>query len=807
MASCAVSRFLPPAAKSFVAAGLVAAGAFAPVSLHAQSSDPFAIEKDLTFKKAIEAEKEGPGLSVIKVDGRELPRMVELKWIDGDLAILVESAETAGLPVAEGSLGFIKLADMAIARFEFDRISQVLTVKKFRRGDGPNNVDVARRDFDPGQTSPLLAGIVDYSLSATVSGGTAQLGAFVAPRVSFGNFNLGGAFSYSSGAGADRADIVRLDTTAMLALPAKALVVRAGDVITSNSESQRPLRVGGIQIGTDFALRPDIITNPLPQFEGQVAVPTSVDLIVNDRRFQTSEIEAGDFRVHNIPVAAGRGEVAVVLRDELGRETVQTAQIYVAPEMLAKGITEWGATMGWVRRRYGTRSNDYRDLVGTFFMRRGLSKSLSAGISGEVGMGVWNMGAHAQATLAHLAVAYGEVRYSKTPNESGALFKLGIESMGSGISGRIEAVAPTAGYRDIAARSGDGRVPSQLIGSVDFDLAQTTRFQLSATRLTRPAEPAADRQAENTTVLRASARHELRSGLSLSGDVSYRRSRGRGEFVAGLNLNIRFGPRSSASAALRHTANEKIAAQFSYFRPDTEVGELGYAAHAKLGENSRISGTVAYRAAFARISTDVEYVAGGLAARARAEGSLVIADNRVFARDRASEAYALVRTGNVGGVTITHEHREVGTSDRSGRLLVTRVTPLVPMQFDVAPDKLPTQAVARSTYRRMQAARGGVVLVDMDIEAYRSVLLRVVDSQGEPLPVGSSIVALPSGREYMVAFDGLVDFNGLSQDSEIAISADLASECRTRLPVLDPDSFDMPELALSCTASSVAMKD
>lgn len=807
MVQRAVSRFLPPAAKSFLAAGLVAVGAFAPAILHAQSSDPFAIDKDLTFKKAVEAEKDGPGLSVIEVDGHELARMVELKWIDGELAILAESAETAGLPLVAGSTGYLKLSELEIARFDFNRITQRLSVKNFRRGDGPNNVNVARRDFDPGQTAPLLAGIVDYSLTGTVSGGRTQVGAFVAPRVTFGNFNLGTAFTYRSDAGSDRPDIVRLDTTATMALPGKALVLRAGDVITSGSEVQRPLRVGGLQIGTDFALRPDIITNPLPQFEGQVAVPTSVDLIVNDRRFQASEIEAGDFRVHNIPVAAGRGEVSVVLRDELGRESVQTTQIYVAPEMLAKGITEWGATMGWVRRRFGTASNDYRDLVGTFFIRRGLSKSLSVGASGEVGLGVWNIGMQAQATLGHIAMAHGEVRYSKTSTGSGALFKLGIESMGSGISGRIEAIAPTPGYRDIAAQSGDGSVPRQLIGSVDFDLGQTTRFQLSATRLTRAAEPLLGRRSEKTTVIRASARHELRSTVSLSADVSYRRNRGRSEFVAGLNIAIRFGPRSSASAALRHSANEKIAGQLSYFRPDTEIGQTGYAAHAKLGASSRLSATAAYRAPFARVSADAEYVAGRLAARARAEGSLVLADNRLFARDRASEAYALVRTGNVGGVTVTHEHREVGTSDKSGRLLVTRVTPLVPMQFDVAPDKLPTVAVARSTYRRMQAARGGVVLVDMDIEAYRSVLLRVVDANGDPLPVGSSIVALPSGREYMVAFDGLVDFNGLSDDTEIAVAADLARECRTQLPGLDPDSFDMPELAVRCTASTIAVAD
>ena len=803
-----MSRSLPIAARPLIAATLVAAGALAaPASLHAQSSDPFAIDKGLTFQRAVIAEQEGPGLSVIVIDGIEAKRMVELKWVDGELAILAESAVTAGLPVDTAASGYIKLSQIEIAKFEFDRVTQRLMVKNYRKGDGPNDVNVARRNYDGGDRAPLLAGIVDYSLTASHSGGKTQVGAFVSPRVTYGNFNLGGAFTYRSNPGEDRAKLVRLDTTAELAIPQKAMVVRAGDVITAGSDAQRNLRVGGIQIGTDYALRPDIITNPLPQFAGQVAVPTSVDLIVNDRRFDTAEIEAGDFRVHNIPMAAGRGEVSVVLRDELGRETVQTAQFYIAPDMLDKGLTEWGATMGWVRRRYGTISNDYRDLVGTFFVRRGLSKSLSVGVSGEVGNGVWNLGAQAQATIANLALVYGEVRYSHTSRESGTLFKGGIESSGRGISGRIEAVVPSKGYRDIAAQSGDGRVPTQLIGSVDFDLAKTTRLQLSATRLTRPADLDLARPSNTTTVLRAAARHELNNRMTLTGDVSYRKSAGRGEFIAGINLNVRFGPRTSGTAAIRHSRDEDIAGQFSYYRPDTEVGQFGYAAHAYAGRNERLAGTIAYRAPFARLSADAEYASGNVAMRARVDGALVIADNRVFARDRSSEAYALVRTGDVEGVTVTHEHREVGKSDKGGRLLVSRVTPLVPMQFDIAPDKLPAEAVARSTFRRMRASRGGVVLVDMDIEAYRSVLLRVVDEQGEPLPVGSKVVAMPSGREYMVAFDGLVDFNGLSKDESIALGADLGGDCRTQLPVFDLESFDMPEVAVRCTSRTIALKD
>ena len=87
------------------------------------------------------------------------------------------------------------------------------------------------------------------------------------------------------------------------------------------------------------------------------------------------------------------------------------------------------------------------------------------------------------------------------------------------------------------------------------------------------------------------------------------------------------------------------------------------------------------------------------------------------------------------------------------------------------------------------------------------MLLRVVDEHGEPLPVGSTIVALPSGREYLVAFDGLVDVNGLSTDDWSAPGADVRVNCRTGLPKFDPDSFEMPELVAHCTSRAIALKD
>ena len=146
-------------------------------------------------------------------------------------------------------------------------------------------------------------------------------------------------------------------------------------------------------------------------------------------------------------------------------------------------------------------------------------------------------------------------------------------------------------------------------------------------------------------------------------------------------------------------------------------------------------------------------------------------------------------------------------TDSKGRLLVEDLTPLVPVQFDLDPDKLPYDAVARSTYRRVVVSRGAVASVKLDVDAYRSQLIKLVGTDGQPLPVGTNLIAQPSGREYMVAFDGLIDFNALSGDETLELQSIGGALCQIALPDMGEDSFDIPEGQAVCRTSSIALSN
>lgn len=796
-------QFLPPAtrfATALAAAGLVAFGG----SEAAAQDDPFALPRDVTIATARQAE--GPGLTPVYIDGRELPRMVPLKWDGGVLLIDAAAAQAAGLPIEQRTTGWIALESLRLASFDFDHLAHKLTIKLFRRGDGTNNIDYTNARRQQGERADMTALLIDYDLTASATSSGASAGAFILPRVVSGDFQLSGGFQLTSQTQPGAANAVRLDTTVQFDLPGSTLSMKAGDFISVGSATQRPLRLGGIQIASDFALRPDLVTTPLPSFSGSVAVPTGIDLIVNDQRLGSRDVEAGDFQLHNIPVSNGRGSYSVIVRDALGRETITTAQAYVSSDMLAPGLWRYGANVGWIRRRYGQTSMDYGELAGSFLVRRGLAKGLSLGVSGEFGSGVTNLGAEVQATIAGVAMAFTEVRFSHLGGKSGLLLRAGVESAGQGFSARVETALPSPNYRDIAMAAGDAAPERQLNALTSFDLRQTVRFQVTASRRWRAPDPRFPTAEPRFDLLRATFRGRMTDQIDTFADLTYRASPATTSIAAMVGIAVRLGGKVSGQAAVTRR-NGAYRGQATVSRPDVVPGDIGYAVAGTVGQDRRLAGAVAWRSRFTRVQADAEITAGRVVGRVNARGTLVFAGRQVFARNQTGGAYALVSTGRVGGVTVTRENAPAGVTNRNGMLLVENVTALVPVQFDVDADTLPAEAVAQGTYRRVVTSRGGVARVKLGVTAFRSLPLRLTGPSGAPLPLGLVLKGRETGTLYRVGYDGLIDFNALSGDSALSAADGSWQGCQMDLPQDVAAAMDQLDLRTSCAAQLLVTRE
>ena len=146
-----------------------------------------------------------------------------------------------------------------------------------------------------------------------------------------------------------------------------------GDFITGGLAWTRPVRMEGAQIHSDFSMRPDLITFPLPTISGSAAVPSTVDVLANGNLVVSSQTDAGPFEIPQLPVVSGAGTISMTVTNSLGQQVTVTQPFYASSTLLAPGLQTFAVQAGLVRRNWGSVSNDYGKIAGAAIYRRGLT--------------------------------------------------------------------------------------------------------------------------------------------------------------------------------------------------------------------------------------------------------------------------------------------------------------------------------------------------------------------------------------------------------------------------------------------------
>lgn len=793
----------PRAANALLTLLAASGAALSPQAARAQA-DPFAIPETLTARSVAQVDA-GPILAEIVVDGQTKRRMVTLDGRGSAMTIEAADARGAGLPVADGATGPIRIDSLKLYKWSFDSLRQQLKITLFRQNDGANYRDLTARNYGPSESRSLTAVRLDYDLTASATASGARAGGLFNAALVRGNLAIGSLARASTHPGPDAKRFVRLDSQAQFLWEKKGLVATAGDFVSAGSQSQRPVRLGGLKISTDFDLRPDLVTVPLPAFSGSVAVPTTIDLVGANQRFLSHEIEPGDFTVKNIPVQPGRGEITAVLRDSLGRERVETARFYVSRDLLAPGRSAYAVNAGFVRRRYGDVSNDYGPFAASAFFRRGLSPTLTLEGSAEWTPQTANGGVRADFTIAHFAKATVEARLSRDADAgTGELFNFGLESVGHNFGMAVGATLPSATYRDVATRLGDPAPPKRMFANAFYRAGANTQVQVALVRNESRADPRLFRGKERTDTATASLQMPITDRIRFYGSADYQRTNGRG--VAGVagGLSIRLGPTRHASL-FAHRSGDYSVAGATYASDDTRESNFGYRLGAQLTETGHTANaSAALRLPMMRVEGEVEEVDGRFAGRASSRGSLLFAGGTLYARSRSEAGYVLVRAGDVEGVPITLENRLVGRTNAKGRLLVEDVPALIPVKVDVEPDQLPSEALVKETEHRIRVPRRAVALVDIDAVRFQPVIRTVVDTTGAPLAAGTPVRAMPSDTMTIAGFDGQVEINAGAPHERLVVGR-AGSACVVDLTGVDLKDESAPPLV--CRPFTIANDD
>ena len=623
---------------------------------------------------------------------------------------------------------------------------------------------------------PSQAGfLVNYDAVATVDRTGAQANALIEARGFSGFFT--GSSRFLVGVADGGTSLRRLDTSVDYSDAAHLRRFSAGDVVTGALVWTRPIRIGGIQASTAFAMRPDLITYPLPTIQGKTAVASTVDVLVNGVRQLSEQVPAGPFYVPQLPVAAGAGSVSVQVRDALGRTTRIDVTTYATEALLAKGLSSFSIEAGAIRRGYGSSGDSYGRLAASASYRRGLG-AVTIEAHGEAAADLLSLGGGATFTIGDIAVAAVAASGSVDAGGLGKSAYFAIERQTRSYRLSFAAHLSDSRFADLAALAGDTvpRLFLQASGGGSLGVLGSLDLGYIYTRAGRgPSETpsvAAKPSRFSAGTLSYSRGFGQRFLLSANGFHDFTNG-GSGVMAS---FSIGFGKRRQASASLSSSGGRSMSG-VDVRQVGSAPGELSWDAYGGFDPKPRAFAQARIRTGAALLGGGIDYANGRLVAQASASGSVVWAEGALFAANPVRDSFAIVDAAGHAGLPVLQDNQLVGHTGRTGKLLLTDLRGFDGNRIAIRADDLPMAETIPETELLIRPSQRAGIVARFALREEASVLLTLIDTRGQPIEIGAFARLSPSDSSEPVGYDGRLFLRGVAARNRLDVELPDGRRC------------------------------
>jgi outer membrane usher protein len=538
-----------------------------------------------------------------------------------------------------------------------------------------------------------------------------------------------------------------------------------GDLITSSHSWGTPVRLAGLQLSRDFRLRPDLITYPLPQFSGQTAVPSTIDLFIDGQRVLSEQVRPGPFTISSMPMVTGSGEATLVTTDILGRQVVTTIPFYASSELLRAGLSDYAVSFGSLRRDYGVENFSYGRFAGAGSFRLGVTDAftfegqMELASTREGSFGLIGMGTVMKAGM--LGIVSGSIASSSRAEERGWQYSFGYRYANRGLTFAYQGTRTSSDFYSLAeadAAQAASRADRD-IATLGLSFVRSGSIALSYVRL----EP---QQSERSEFLTFSYSKHIADAVSLRIGATRDLHRDEGMFTLQLLASLGRG----GSVTLGTQQGDDSRDYLQYVRGVPASGGIGWnVAYSRSDEDRAFTdASLAWGGRYARAEFGISDGVAGTAQWADVLGAVLFMGGDLFAARQVSDSFVVVSTGDIGDVPVRYENQFVGRTDRRGRLLIPSVTSHYAARFSVDPLDLPPDISFADTERRLVLKRRSGARLDFDVRRTRVALMQLVHTSSV-VPVGSEVTELHTNQTAIAGYDGLVYFEDLEPHVELQV--------------------------------------
>ncbi|MFL1489453.1 fimbria/pilus outer membrane usher protein [Acinetobacter baumannii] len=631
---------------------------------------------------------------------------------------------------------------------------------------------------------PLNAAILNYSLYNTITNdenvfsGSAE-GIF---NSAIGNFSSGVLYNGSNETSYSHEKWVRLESKWQYVDPEKVRIYTLGDFISNSPDWGSSVRLAGFQWSSAYTQRGDLVTSALPQFSGSAALPSTLDLYVNQQKIYSGLVPSGPFDIKQLPFISGN-EVTLVTTDATGQQSITKQAYYFSSKILAKGINEFSVDVGVPRYNYGLFSNDYDEATfASGAIRYGYSNSLTLSGGAEASTdGLSNLGTGFAKNLFGFGVINADIAASQYKDENGYSALLGLE-------GRISKnISFNTSYRKVFDNY--------------FDLARVSQIRyLKDNQMTSEPQNYLSYSALADEIFRAGINYNFYAGYGVylgynqikysdnsyklvSANLSGSLNKNWGFYTSaykdyenqkdyGIYFALRYTPSSRVNAitSISNESGKTTYRQEINGFSDPQIGAFGWGGYVERDQdanqnNASIYGS--YRARAAYLTGRYNRIGDNDQVAVSATGSLVAAAGRVFAANEIGDGYAVVT--NAGPQSqILNGGVNLGKTDKSGRFLIPSLVPYQENHIYLDPSYLPLNWSVKSTDQETVVGYRQGSLIDFGAKQVVSGLVKLVDQNNSPLLPGYT-VHINGHEESIIGYDGEVFIQNLLKQNKLEV--------------------------------------
>lgn len=613
--------------------------------------------------------------------------------------------------------------------------ADIMIPLKFFKGE-KINAEIDKK-YKPAKSSGF---ILEYDTLYTKIKETSNFRSFFDSIYFFNKSYLENSFLYIKNDYESRS--VRLDSTLVIDDIDNIRRIKIGDLFTKSSFFSPTLRIGGIQIGTDFRLKPDLITYPLPDFAGETSLPSSVDIFLGNSRIFSKDITPGPFEIKNIPITTQEGKLKVVIKDILGREKIIELPFITHPSLLKEGLTEYNISIGAIRKNYQIKDFDYGRLIASTFYRKGITSKYTIEIDtyfeghNKTSVGLSNYFLNKFVGLISPKFA---VSYDGDKSKTGYMYGIGLKKSFKFINFGI----------DYKSFSNDFSKPRSVFGKIKENLNLYTSLRIpffgniSGSYVKRKYMDTETRSDESNLNISYNRSIFKKIFLTLSYNLySTNSSSSRQSFYASVNIPLG----NNFNAYYRYQNNNRSDSHSLALTKSTSKNKgISYNLMTnKSDRNELYRGNINYQGEYFSSNSSISYNKNTykdyLSYRFGVSGSIIFMDRDLFFRRKINQSFAIIKiTPPVANTVVLANNREIGKTDKKGTVFIPFLSPYYPNEIKIDPKSIDMKTYIEDTiYSFIPYQKHGYVL-KFKSKKINSIRLKLLLPDGSFPPAGTQI--------------------------------------------------------------------